>query len=85
MNWCQMEVGIIYIKANKWNYIGTGYVGFREDTHVYSHKYFFKKFMPRDRAYKVLKNKSHEVEKGKTGAWKEAFGILTPSIKVREG
>ena len=55
-------------------------------THMFiALKYFVNKFMLRDMAYKVLKNRTHEVEKDIIQIWKETFGFLTPSMEAREG
>lgn len=35
--------------------------------------------MPNERAYKILMNKAHEVEKERIHIWKESFGLLFPS------
>ena len=48
-------------------------------------KELVKKFMPRDRAYKILKNKAHDVEQDNIKVWKEVFGVITPIVEVKEG
>ena len=42
-------------------------------------KDFVKKFMPKERGYKILMNKAHEVEQESISIWKKAFGFLIPS------
>lgn len=39
----------------------------------------------RDRVYTILKNTYPKIEQEGTRVWKEAFGVLSPTIEEREG
>lgn len=47
-------------------------------------KYFVKNFVPKERAYKILKNKDDKVEKESIFIWNKAFGLLVPSEEEEE-
>lgn len=47
-------------------------------------KDFVNKFLPKERAYKILKNKANEFEKEIILIWKEAFVLLVPSTNKEE-
>jgi hypothetical protein len=80
-----MEMGIVYKKTNKGDKSSQTMSYLGKNCMSIALKDYAKKFMPKKRAYKILKNKIEDVVQEKILVWKKVFGLLAPpAIEEKE-